>query len=95
MGLGDVHLMGAVGAVIGAKMVAVAFFYVAPFLGLAWGIFIILFKKDRHIPYGPFLSLATFIVMIFHDWIVKQVDAAYSEVYHEIRRVMDLLEPWW
>ncbi len=68
MGLGDVHLMGAAGAVIGPLYVVIAFF-VAPFFGLAWAGFQMFFKKIRQIPYGPFLSLGIFVVIILHDWI--------------------------
>ena len=67
MGLGDVHLMGAAGAIIGPIYVVVAFF-VAPFFGLAWACFQMFFKKIRQIPYGPFLSLGIFVVIILHDW---------------------------
>ncbi|MCP4456051.1 MAG: prepilin peptidase, partial [Planctomycetes bacterium] len=77
MGLGDVHLMGAVGAVIGAKMVTVAFF-IAPFFGLTWALFHMFFKKTRQIPYGPFLSLGSFTVMIFHDWVVQRLFMLYG-----------------
>lgn len=73
MGLGDVHLMGAAGAVVGPVMVVVAFF-VAPFFGLAWAGSQMFFKKVRQIPYGPFLSLGVFVVMIFHDWILSRID---------------------
>ncbi len=66
MGLGDVHLMGAAGAVIGPLAVVLAFF-IAPFFGLAWAAYQAIFKKTRQIPYGPFLSMAVFAVMIFHD----------------------------
>jgi leader peptidase (prepilin peptidase)/N-methyltransferase len=68
MGLGDVHLMGAAGAVIGAKWVVLAFF-AAPFFGILWALYQAIFKKMRQIPYGPFLSLAVFGVIVFHDWI--------------------------
>ena len=68
MGLGDVHLMGAAGAVVGPVMVVVAFF-IAPFFGLAWAGSQMFFKKVRQIPYGPFLSLGVFLVMILNDWI--------------------------
>ena len=64
MGLGDVHLMGAAGSVIGPLFVVIAFF-IAPFFGLAWAIYQMFFKKTRQIPYGPFLSIAVFAVMIF------------------------------
>jgi len=67
MGLGDVHLMGAVGAVIGPLFVVIAFF-VAPFFGLLWAFYQMFFKKTRQIPYGPFLSIAVFAVMIFHNF---------------------------
>ena len=70
MGLGDVHLMGAAGAVIGAKWVVLAFF-LAPFLGILWALYQALFKKMRQIPYGPFLSMAVFAVIIFHDWMQR------------------------
>jgi leader peptidase (prepilin peptidase)/N-methyltransferase len=66
MGMGDVHLMGAAGAVIGPVFIIVAFF-IAPFFGLLWTGFQMFFKKIRQIPYGPFLSLGIFTVMIFHD----------------------------
>ncbi len=72
MGLGDVHLMGAAGAVVGPLFVVVAFF-IAPFFGLAWASFQMFFKKIRQIPYGPFLSLAVFTVMILHDWIRDRI----------------------
>ena len=68
MGLGDVHLMGAAGAVVGPVLVVVAFF-IAPFFGLAWAGVQMFFKKTRQIPYGPFLSLGVFTVMILHDWV--------------------------
>lgn len=71
MGLGDVHLMGAAGTVIGPVMVVFAFF-IAPFFGLGWALFQMIFKKTRQIPYGPFLSLAVFTVMILHDWILNR-----------------------
>lgn len=70
MGLGDVHLMGAAGAVIGPVFVVIAFF-IAPFFGLAWALYQMFFKKTRQIPYGPFLSMAVFTVMIFHDQIIN------------------------
>jgi leader peptidase (prepilin peptidase)/N-methyltransferase len=76
MGLGDVHLMGAAGAVVGPLMVVIAFF-IAPFFGLAWALFQWFFKKIRQIPYGPFLSLAVLVVMILHDWILNRVAFMY------------------
>jgi leader peptidase (prepilin peptidase)/N-methyltransferase len=76
MGLGDVHLMGAAGAVIGASLVVVAFF-IAPFFGLAWAGLRTFFKKTRQIPYGPFLSLGIFTVIILHDRILDYLNAIF------------------
>ena len=78
MGLGDVHLMGAAGAIIGPVYVVMAFF-IAPFFGLAWAAFQMFFKKIRQIPYGPFLSLGVFVVIILHDWIRDYVSFVF---YH-------------
>ena len=77
MGLGDVHLMGAAGAVIGPVPVVVAFF-VAPFFGLAWAGIQMFSKKIRQIPYGPFLSIGVLVVMIFNDWIMNRIDLMFA-----------------
>jgi leader peptidase (prepilin peptidase)/N-methyltransferase len=74
MGLGDVHLMGAAGAVLGAWPVTVAFF-AAPFFGLLWAGISMFFKKTRQIPYGPFLSMGLFLVMILHDDVINWLQA--------------------
>lgn len=77
MGLGDVHLMGAAGAVVGPIMVVIAFF-IAPFFGLGWALSQLLFKKIHQIPYGPFLSCAVLTVMIFHDWILNRISFMFG-----------------
>jgi len=79
MGMGDVHLMGAAGAVVGPAFVVIAFF-IAPFFGLIWAGSRMFFKKTRQIPYGPFLSLAVFTVMILHDWLRDYMANIY--LYH-------------
>ena len=69
MGLGDVHLLGAIGAVLG-WLDSVMVFFIAPFFGLlavgAMATLGPLFKgKMRVIPYGPYLAAAAVVVMIF------------------------------
>jgi len=76
MGLGDVHLMGAAGAVIGAPFVIVAFF-IAPFFGLAWVAVQRFFKKIRQIPSGPFLSLGVLAVIILHNKIFSYLNTVF------------------
>ncbi len=65
MGLGDVHLMFGVGAVIGAGGAVVAFF-VAPFFGILVAVYMMTTRKQREIPLGPYLSMATAAVMLFY-----------------------------
>jgi leader peptidase (prepilin peptidase)/N-methyltransferase len=76
MGLGDVHLMGAAGAVTGPLSVVLAFF-IAPFFGLTWAGLNMFFKKIRQIPYGPFLSLGILFVMILRNWIIEHLFVFY------------------
>ena len=63
MGRGDADLMFAVGAVLGAGPVVVAFF-LAPFFGILIAIYMLCFSKHREMPYGPYLSLASAFVMV-------------------------------
>ncbi|MCC7191640.1 MAG: prepilin peptidase [Phycisphaeraceae bacterium] len=75
MGLGDVHLLAAVGAVLGPRD-AVVIFFIAPFLGLAYaaisvGVARIARGEVRVIPYGPYLAAATVVLMFFHQPILN------------------------
>ncbi|MCR4291055.1 MAG: prepilin peptidase [Candidatus Scalindua sp.] len=79
MGFGDVKLMGVIGGFIGWKL-AVATFFLAPFFGLLFGIPRLISKKGKVIPYGPFLSLAAFICLLFQDATVGIIDN-YLDVY--------------
>ncbi len=68
MGLGDVHLLAAVGAVLG-WFDPILIFFIAPFSGLAWafvsmGIASLFRKSRRELPYGPHLAAATLVVML-------------------------------
>jgi len=76
MGLGDVHLMGAAGTIIGPVFVIIAFF-IAPFFGLVWAVYQLFFNKSHQIPYGPFLSMGVFAVMILHDWFREYLANVY------------------
>jgi len=68
MGLGDVHLLAAVGAVFG-WFLPIVIFFVAPFLGLAWTAAATLGNRlrggiKRELPYGPHLAVATLLVFL-------------------------------
>jgi prepilin signal peptidase PulO-like enzyme (type II secretory pathway) len=68
MGLGDVHLMGGVGACLGWIDPVLAFF-IAPFFGIAWAlaslVFARFFKREgMALPYGPHLAAASLLVLL-------------------------------
>lgn len=68
MGLGDVHLLAAAGAVLGWIDPLLAFF-TAPFLGLTWAALSVFFSRVFHrqgtaLPYGPHLATATVLVLL-------------------------------
>ncbi|MBB6428270.1 prepilin peptidase [Algisphaera agarilytica] len=77
MGLGDVHLMAAVGAVIGWRDTTLAFF-IAPFFGIVAavvmaGVAALVKGKVRVIPYGPYLCGATVVVMVWRTPILDAI----------------------
>jgi len=64
MGLGDVHLMAAVGACLGWIDAVVAFF-LAAFVGLVLTLVTaVASKASRTLPYGPSLAIATLLVFL-------------------------------
>ena len=66
MGLGDIKLMAMIGGLLGWQQ-ALLIFFMAPFFGAVVGVIHLTRTKDHHIPYGPFLSLATAITMLWGD----------------------------
>ncbi len=63
MGFGDVTLMAMIGAFLGWQPGLIIFF-LAPFAGLVVGVLRLILFRDREIPYGPFLCLATLAVIV-------------------------------
>jgi leader peptidase (prepilin peptidase)/N-methyltransferase len=68
MGLGDVHLLAAVGAVLG-WFDPILIFFMAPFFALLWtavaGVVTKALGGPRHeLPYGPHLALATVVLIL-------------------------------
>ena len=73
MGLGDVHLMAAAGAVIGWRD-GLLTYLLAPFLAIVWvlvsgGVARMRGKAARELPYGPHLALACVIVFLGRPWV--------------------------
>ena len=71
MGLGDVHLLAAIGAVMGWRE-SIMIFFIAPFLGLigtaiVGGVQRVWKSQGRVIPYGPYLAAAAIVVMAFRQ----------------------------
>lgn len=68
-GMGDVHIMAAIGAIAGGTVAFIGFF-AASLLALL-GMVVILFRRQgRALPYGPWLALACFIIAIYQDKIL-------------------------
>lgn len=68
MGLGDVHMLAAVGAVMG-WVSPIFIFFLAPFSGISWvlvskGIGAIIRRSMRELPYGPHLAVATVLLIL-------------------------------
>ncbi len=82
MGLGDVHLLAAVGAVAGWIAPSVAFF-VAPLFGLIWALYLWLARNQRELPYGPWLAVASLVVLLFYD--------AFASFLRPYAQVLELL----
>ena len=64
MGFGDVTLMAMIGAFLGWQPCMVIFF-LAPLAGVAVGLLRLIVLRDKEIPYGPFLCLATLFTIVY------------------------------
>ncbi len=72
MGGGDVKLMAMLGAFLGWKLITLTFF-LAPFSGSIVGIIGKIRNKEDVIPYGPHLSLASIVALIWGEKIIRLI----------------------
>ncbi|MBG83036.1 MAG: hypothetical protein CMJ40_00650 [Phycisphaerae bacterium] len=79
MGMGDVHLLGCIGAVMG-WFDPIIIFFLAPFIGLAWTLMASFSKRRRELPYGPHLALATIFVLLCRPLVVSGWDRLLPQV---------------
>lgn len=75
LGEGDIYLMAMIGALLGWKGVVIIFF-LAPIPGSIIGIIMWKLTKNKEIPYGPFLILATFALIYFPAFFYGWLDNA-------------------
>jgi len=73
MGMGDVHILAAVGAVTGWIVPSLTFF-ITPFIGLGWALYVWIGRKQSVIAYGPLLATGCLAVMLFYDPILRRID---------------------
>jgi len=69
IGLGDVHILAAAGAVCGYGVPSMAF-VLAAFLALAWAVTIFLSRRQRELPYGPWLATGALVAVLLYDHIL-------------------------
>ena len=74
MGMGDVHLMAAVGACVG-WIDAVIGFFGAAFVGIAYTVAALIVggRLQRAMPFGPFLAVSTVLVLLSKPWLERAV----------------------
>lgn len=72
LGLGDVDFLGMVGAFLGWKL-GVLTFFIAPFVSIVYGVYLIVGKKSHLIAYLPFLSIATLITAFWGNDLLRLI----------------------
>lgn len=72
MGGGDIKLLAGIGAFLGWK-IALLTFFIAPVFGAIVGVVVKIRKKVSIIPYGPFISLSTFIAVFWGNEIINWI----------------------
>ena len=73
LGGGDIKLAFFIGAVLGWKLAFISL-VIASLLALPVAFYYLIKLKDREVPFGPFLIIATFIVYLFSSEILEFID---------------------
>jgi leader peptidase (prepilin peptidase)/N-methyltransferase len=89
MGMGDVHLMFGVGAVLGAGMSTVAFF-LSPLPALLIHLYLVFTDPKRAVPFGPYLSFASILVIFVYCPISAWLGPGLTGLGIMLRQMMGL-----
>jgi len=76
LGVGDIHILAAAGAVAGWLVVVIGFFLSAP-LALIGVLFFLLRRRSRAIQYGPWLALGFFLAAVAQDRIIDALKVGW------------------
>ncbi|MDR1486131.1 MAG: A24 family peptidase [Planctomycetaceae bacterium] len=90
MGFGDVVLLGMIGVFVGWQSCIVIFF-LAPFAGIVPSLIGLLMGRGRMIPYGPFLSLAALLLIIFWSPIWRAIEPILFQSSLQVAIVTQIL----
>lgn len=77
MGFGDVILLAMIGSFLGWQAAAIVFF-LAPLFALVTVLLSWIFLRNREIPFGPYLSLAAVVVLLFWKEIWANTEQIFS-----------------
>jgi len=72
MGMGDVHILAGVGAVTGWVVPSLAFF-LAPVSGVLLVLYLFATRRQRELPYGPWLAIGAVLAILLYDSLVRYV----------------------
>jgi len=79
LGFGDVMLMGMIGSFVGWQAVTLIFL-LAPLCAIVLGLIVRLTTGGTFLPYGPFLSVATVIVLFTWKWLWLATRNTFGDV---------------
>tara|TARA_B100000029_G_scaffold198742_1_gene197065 strand:- start:247 stop:1581 length:1335 start_codon:yes stop_codon:yes gene_type:complete len=77
MGFGDVTLMAAIGSFIGWQAV-LAVFFIAPLFAIVFALANWFLRRERELPYGPFLAMGTLFLLYAFKHIWPNLEATFG-----------------
>jgi leader peptidase (prepilin peptidase)/N-methyltransferase len=84
MGQGDTHLMLGIGSVLGVWP-SILVFFLAPFAGLAMGIYKWMSKGAKELPYGPYLSMAAAVTILLYRNVAEYFSPHMAVIWDILR----------
>lgn len=76
LGGGDIKLMIFIGLLLGIKLGLVSF-ALSAFLALPYALFLVINKKEKEVPFGPFIITSAFLVFIFQNEIINLLNTLF------------------